>query len=942
MKKNYYRFIFSIIYLISSCAQTGTLTGGEKDTEPPEIVKSIPPNKGVNFSGDEIAITFDEFFVTDNLSTVFLSSPPLMQKPDFKIRKKTLLIKLNEPLKDTVTYTFLFGDAVKDFHEGNKISDFKFIFSTGNKLDTMEVSGKVVDAKTHNPSEGMFVMLYLNRNDSVPVKEKPDYIAKTDTAGLFKFDFIKKGKYKIFALKDNDFNLKFNLPEEKIAFIDSFIVPEVETKAQTDTLKAGTVLHDNLDDAEGDTLTRDTVIVTNRYIYLPENILLFSFKEDNKKQYILNSKREKEGKCVFEFAKNADSVKISGLGFDLNDKNSFVEKQDTGKTVIIWLKDKNLFTRDTLNFTAVYFNKDSPGKPVKECDTLNFDFDRKADTLKKYIDLPDVNTAMDSFACFVFETETPILNIDTAKIHLFELKDTLTEDTRKQELLEYYRPSPDTLIFALRRPFVNDFYVSLQEKDSVTDFCKKIYSETDTLLTCVINNPDIYRKDTLKLILNYDNKFFRNQIQHFKDTLTLTLLKQSLISFNRPAPDTLVFEFKKPFSAETFAELVENNPEIPWYKKIPGENKKRLILKITNKQLAEEDTLMLKIRTLDYDNTNGDKIYFEYIKNIVFKHKRQRLKKAERTKKEMFILIFNKPLTEPPEIRDIRFNKKDAFEIHENNTKDTLSCIIKDKNIIDNDTLKISVFYKEYYKNKITEHKDTLDLIYKKIRRKHRRRTVKTPSDSKNTQVSGNSEQDTGKTKQTVNLEIPVSFKVFGDSVNERKINIKSSFKGGTSYILKLDSLALEDYYGNYSQNKEYKIEVRSEEDYGNIILSLSGVKHFASENFYGKQDTLSVDSAEYSVLEKGQIIMNLYDENKNLIKKDLIKKDTTLTYENMVSGNYTLEFIFDENENKKYDTGNYFKHRQPERIIYFPDNIIIKPGWDNAVDIKFKELNKI
>ncbi len=933
MKNLTYYITLLIIVLFSACAQIGTLTGGEKDTDPPKFVKSNPAERGLTFSEDKITITFDEFFVLDNLKSVFLSSPPLIEKPDFNIKRKSLIVKLHEILKDTTTYTFLFGDAIKDYHAGNKMSDFRFVFSTGDKLDTMEVSGRIIDAKTHKGQADMLVMLYNNYKDSSPITEKPYYIAKTDTSGKFNINFIKPDKYRIFALKDNDANLNFNLPSEKIAFIDSFIIPKVIKETKTDSIKAGTILHITENDTIGDTLRNDTVIITHNYKYSPKNILLFSFTEDYQSQYLVNTERNSKGQCFFQYNKNTENLKVTGLGFNLNSSNSYTERQDSGRAVTVWLKDKNLFQKDTVRFKLSYFNKDSLGNSVLEQDTAVLSYNFDADTLKKQVLFFDSKEEIDSLKDFEIETETPLLSTDTNHIKLFELFDTLVTDTKKQALIKHFRPAPNTLIFGLRRPFVRTFYLEALNFDTVPEWYSKTKSQNDTLLTCEITQNEISQKDSLKFILHYDNAYFKGQIQHFSDTLTLPLLKQNLISAARPSPDTLIFNFKKQISPETSVGFADNNTE-NWYTQVNSENQNQLILKITDKDCIEEDTLMLKIRTPDFDNTQGEKIYFEYLKNVVFKHKHQKINKALRPEKNQISLIFNKPLDDDINMLTTdSLIKTPAFKFKYNKTKDTVNCEILNQRFYSNDTVSVIVSYKERIKQKNIEHVDTLSLIYKKKRRKHQRHyKEKTTAGKKEPNQESNAEK-----KEKVSIEILTDYTTFPDSVNKRKIHIKHKWKGGVSYVLKLDSFALEDYYGDFSPVKEFKFKVRSKDDYGRIILNISNIKKISDTDFYTLNDTISVDSVSYSVLPKGQLLLNLYDKDNTLLKTEFLKKDTILTYENILSGNYHIELIYDENENKTWDTGNYLKNRQPERIFYYPDDIIVKPNWDNSVDIKIK-----
>jgi len=275
-----------------------------------------------------------------------------------------------------------------------------------------------------------------------------------------------------------------------------------------------------------------------------------------------------------------------------------------------------------------------------------------------------------------------------------------------------------------------------------------------------------------------------------------------------------------------------------------------------------------------------------------------------------------------------------SFQIKYNNTKDTVNCEILNPEIIKKDTISIIAKYNERIKHKTIKHSDTLTMVYKKKRRKHHRHYEDKSDKNKkeNTQKSANNEK-----KEIVSIEIPVKYYLYKDSVNERIFHINRLWKEGVSYILKLDSFAAEDYCGNFSKNKTIKFTVRKKEDYGKIILNISNIKIISNKNFYNLNDTVSVDSVKNSVLKQGQLILKLYDKENNLLKTEKLKKDTILTYENIVSGTYHIEMIYDRNENNIWDTGNYLKDIQPERIIYYPNDIIVKPNWDNSIDIIIK-----
>lgn len=219
-----------IIYLVfllvaGACANIGAPTGGPRDTTPPVVLYSEPPNSSVNFSGTQIRIFFDEFIELRGLSQKLFISPPLEIRPDIRVRGRSVVIDLQEELRENTTYSFFFGDAIVDFNESNAIPGFTFVVATGPYVDSLSISGNVVEAFSLKPAEGVLVMLYDNFADSAPMTEFPSYVALTDKSGNYTISNIRKGEFKIFALRDKNSNFKFDLPNEAIGFLDSLVVP---------------------------------------------------------------------------------------------------------------------------------------------------------------------------------------------------------------------------------------------------------------------------------------------------------------------------------------------------------------------------------------------------------------------------------------------------------------------------------------------------------------------------------------------------------------------------------------------------------------------------------------------------------------------------------------------------------------------------------------------
>jgi hypothetical protein len=219
------RFLFLFFIILSvSCARIGAPTGGEKDTIPPKIIRSIPENKTTNFKGKEIKIYFDEFIQLKNTTNNILITPPQKKQPEISplgTASKEIRIKFKDSLLPNTTYVINFGESIEDFNEGNKMGNYQFVFSTGDQIDSLKLKGKVFPLYFKKYPENIIVGLYpVNKfHDSIVYREPPYYISKTDKNGNFSFDFIKNGKYKIIAIADEVNNYLYNPNKEAIAFL---------------------------------------------------------------------------------------------------------------------------------------------------------------------------------------------------------------------------------------------------------------------------------------------------------------------------------------------------------------------------------------------------------------------------------------------------------------------------------------------------------------------------------------------------------------------------------------------------------------------------------------------------------------------------------------------------------------------------------------------------
>ena len=313
------------------CANIVSPTGGPKDIVPPVVLLATPENQSSNFNEKEIHLTFDEYVTLNNPNNNILISPPLEKNPDYKLNGKSLIIKFKETLKNETTYSINFGESIKDLHEGNIFKDYSYVFSTGENIDSLTLEGKLLQAIDHKPSADYFVMLYCDENDtisldSLPYLVKPYYITKSDKEGNFKFSGLKDSDYLIFALKDENSNLRFDLPNESIAFLDSLVKP----------------IHNSQCIIHNDSVKQE--------VEETEPLVLYSFLEEDTVQKLLKKEIVEDGLLRFAFNRPAQNVKIEILE-SLPDTFNIYPTYSADYDTILWYYTPN---KDSLLFTINY------------------------------------------------------------------------------------------------------------------------------------------------------------------------------------------------------------------------------------------------------------------------------------------------------------------------------------------------------------------------------------------------------------------------------------------------------------------------------------------------------------------------------------------------------------------------------------------------------------
>ncbi|PQJ69134.1 Ig-like domain-containing protein [Polaribacter butkevichii] len=376
--KPIFRFLFFSLFLVllTNCARTGRPEGGPKDEEAPLFVTANPPYETINFDKKEIKLNFNEFIKLKDLNKQLIVSPPLksplLVSPQ-GTASKFLTLKILDTLIKNTTYIINFGNAVEDNNEGNKLENFKYVFATGNYIDSLTTSGEIVDAYLDDRQKNINVLLYKIDSaftDSIVFKNKPNYVANTLDSSAFNFTNLKEGKYLMIALKETSNDYLFNPREDKIGFF-------------TDTI----------------TLPKDSII--KKPIKLFKETLPYQFKR---------GKEISKGKIAFGYEGEIKDLKVKIISETPKDFKSISRFETDKDTLNYWFKP---FEADSLNFIVTNDNF---------IDTLTVKLrKKKIDTL---IVSSSVSGTLHFRDTLFIKGNNPFVRIDTTKITLTD-KDTL-------------------------------------------------------------------------------------------------------------------------------------------------------------------------------------------------------------------------------------------------------------------------------------------------------------------------------------------------------------------------------------------------------------------------------------------------------------------------------------------------------------------------------------
>lgn len=427
--------VLFILLVITSCARRGNPDGGPKDETAPIMVTAKPPYETTNFDDDNIRIYFDEYIILKDITKQLVVSPPLKTPAIITPQgtaSKYINIKILDTLKLNTTYTFNFGNAVQDNNENNKIESFKYIFSTGNYIDSLKTQGNVIDAYNKKTDKNINVVLYRidsTFNDSIVYKRKPDYVTNTLDSTLFKITNVKEGKYLVAALKEEANDFMFNSKTDQIGFLKDPI-----------------------------TLPKDSIL----------KLPIRFFKEVQPYKF-RRAKEVTKGKIEFGFEGKQSNMKVHLLSKVPEDFKAFSEFEKDKDTLNYWYTPNNV--KDSLNFIVTnenFIDTVTVRLRKKKIDslTVNSNVSRTLhlnDTL--FLNTNNPITKIDESKFSLIDADTVDVSYELKKLHFNKLALLFKKQPKKgyifkvlpKGIIDLYETTNDTLNYRFATKTTEDY-----------------------------------------------------------------------------------------------------------------------------------------------------------------------------------------------------------------------------------------------------------------------------------------------------------------------------------------------------------------------------------------------------------------------------------------------------------------------------------------------------
>ncbi|NSW45445.1 MAG: Ig-like domain-containing protein [Bacteroidales bacterium] len=486
-------FYYSILsFFLYSCASQAPLGGGPRDNNPPKLIKSVPQNAEINVQSQQLDFEFDEFIQVKSINQKLLVSPPLKYTPELKLRAKGFSLIIKDTLKKNTTYNFYFADAIQDLNENNVLNDFNLVFSTGEIIDSIKLGGSIVDALTLKPEKNFLVLLYSDTTDSVPFKEKPNYLTKTNADGIFQFNHLQKGYYKLVAISDKNNNYLFDAGSEKIAFASQPI---------------------NLD----------------KYI---DTLKLYSFDEDRTKQYIKKKDRKYRFKAELYFnAPSPEPPKVLQSTAKLLD--TYVSHNND--SIFIFFADSSQYANDTIRFNITYAYFDSLLNKVYKTEyvELPYNADKKISSGSLTFQWSVKNFKIPASEPLHIEFSEPVLNVENAII----IEQMLADSTFKKISTLVQKDNKNTLRWNIQTSLLSGqkYRFVLNANNITSPYQHKLLSDTLIIQTL---QPEDFANLKLNMTIPFKNKYLVIELLNDKNQRlrTYTITENQTINIQHLEP----------------------------------------------------------------------------------------------------------------------------------------------------------------------------------------------------------------------------------------------------------------------------------------------------------------------------------------------------------------------------------------------------------------------
>lgn len=473
-KARFLTYAILLVGLLHGCASIQQPTGGPKDKEPPKVLKETPKNLSTNFHAKEINILFDEYFKINNEQKEFSISPALDKTPYFKIKKKILNIRFDDTLAANTTYSINFGRGLVDYNEGNILKNYMYVFSTGNKIDSLTISGKVTNTLTKKPVLDATVFIIPTSQDTIFGKRRANISTTTDSSGNFSLKYLHPDTYRIYALKEEGGDRIYNSTNEEIGF-------------QKDSIK----------------LTKNIA-----------DVKLELFKEEPQNFRITDRKIEKDARITYIFNKKLELPSIKILHPAELDADKITEFSLTKDTASIWTR--------SMDFDSIKVAILDNGKPIDTTIIRR----GKRDTYNKEIKITD-NTPSNKIkpgTDLILTFSAPVGTINPRKI-------SLTQDSIPVNGLRIIKDTLSARTYIFKYPWrENRQYILKLDSNAIGGKFggqNKIFTKTFTLnelinygnLSLAVTVPDT-SKNYIVQLLNEKDEIIRQNITTKNTTLS--------------------------------------------------------------------------------------------------------------------------------------------------------------------------------------------------------------------------------------------------------------------------------------------------------------------------------------------------------------------------------------------------------------------------------------